>query len=438
MEYKRFEPFESLPDNVENSISIPATLDINNGLNLKSLNWTSIAGDVDIKRDRAENYEDAVLLYDQVRDYKNDYGIDCLCMHCEDMKIIEDDDDHEIKKCGNCNNIAVIKRIGSTSVEGEAFLIGSPFFRSTTLKMRNESSSPSSPSFVMKVMPYLNNMSQVKNENEIKISAMVSNLVLEGISPHFIISLGSSVCEHTEFAPESSLGISAVEYAMRQYLISKFLLLTTTSPPAIVNKRLNLISKQTSTRPLEDFIAESFKLLKLNDHNVNKLADETRQFILNNGVKADLLFLELAWGDLNQFILHYESNLNEQPLTWFWFLQQGCQAIADLQTHLNVIQNDLHLGNVFILFDNSQLYVLIGDFGKSRIIQDDQQWTNDDRKRDLELFIDSLHKRAPTSFKFLNDLFDMLEKQVVEYKGTDNLAATIAKYLNDLLEKFVK
>ena len=74
-------------------------------------------------------------------------------------------------------------------------------------------------------------------------------------------------------------------------------------------------------------------------------------------------------------------------------LFQVFSGINDLQTKLNLVHYDLHLGNILMLFskikDEKYLTCLIHDFGKTEEITN---WTSEYYKEDYIKFIDAFCK----------------------------------------------
>lgn len=98
---------------------------------------------------------------------------------------------------------------------------------------------------------------------------------------------------------------------------------------------------------------------------------------------------ELVWGDLNNFFIKKREEFNfSDPFFWECLLTDIFKAIHDLQTHLNVVHHDLHLGNILVILYEDHINILIHDFGRSYKVTD--RWTRDDRLFDVERVCDSL------------------------------------------------
>lgn len=109
---------------------------------------------------------------------------------------------------------------------------------------------------------------------------------------------------------------------------------------------------------------------KTDEYAIHKyLSDKYPEYFINiYGIKkcpifldekdyvTDIMFMELALGDLKQII---NDGVNERLL--LSYINDIFDSIA-IMAREGIYHNDLHIGNVFI---NKQSYAVIGDFGKS-------------------------------------------------------------------------
>ena len=101
--------------------------------------------------------------------------------------------------------------------------------------------------------------------------------------------------------------------------------------------------------------------------------------------------------DLKQFIEeNLESGTVISDIVWFNIFEQVLNGINDMQK-INIIHNDLHLGNVLLLTKiPDEFTCLIHDFGMSEI---NDNMNKDDRSFDILKFIDTI-----LNYKFGNEM----------------------------------
>ena len=255
-------------------------------------------------------------------------------------------------------DITVEKRIGSNSTCAEVYLVNID-----------------KTQVALKVLPILQKKDEINNIKEIAFATKASSLVLNDKSQFFPIVYGSSICENIKFDDSSSFKEGSENYSVSKIIDSD-----------------NTLTKKEKAR---------LKISKCLEYKKNNLK-----------VNANVLFSELAWGDLLQFIK--ENEVTETMCDNILF--QVFSGINDLQTKLNLVHNDLHLGNILMLFskikDEKYLTCLIHDFGKTEEITN---WTSEYYKEDYIKFIDAFCK---------SDMPDIIKEKL----------SKIEKYLTDYTE----
>lgn len=416
-------------------------------IDVSEIKWDKIAGPVDEKRSRKNRMK---FIIESGKIF-NQLGSECFCPDCkadeksegkycrkergegkEEEKFhhkkgeeiyregTEEGDKEFCCREKDCQKLIISKRIGSASTAAEVVLI-------TPQDAKNKE-----VGFVMKIMPIVLDKSLAENLNEIKIAKLASSaslahlLTAEG-GGHFPIVFDATTCTNTIFSPDSLLGAASQEYNGRQAIIS--LPLTNLMPPKL-SKILSVRSKQLLST--EEFLQAASDLLMASVPEKlakNYTVPELRRIYNNAPQPANLLFSERAWGDLKQ--LFDEQGKNLSPEMWVWIIKEIVEAIAELQNELGVVHRDLHLGNLLVAFDRGRFIVLIHDFGKSEIVE---KWSNDDRKRDLELAISEISKRPELSaFPQVFEPTALLMETIEGYQGTDNLAEKLLEDLQNLL-----
>jgi hypothetical protein len=189
----------------------------------------------------------------------------------------------------------------------------------------------------VKVMPILNKSSFNNNLKEIELAKEVSDLVVNGISPYFPIVYGWEFCDSTLFYNDKESGF----------------------------------------------------------------AKQSRAFQKTKDIQSHLLFSELAFSDLKNYI-HRLSSIELDEV-----ISQVLKAISDLQEHCGIVHNDLHLGNILLLYNPKKygVHILIHDFGRSIKVK---SLSKTQKKRDIIIFLNSL-REAGISDERLESIVDILD-----------------------------
>lgn len=247
-------------------------------------------------------------------------------------------------------SLEIRKRIGSESMEAEVYLISlvfNNFEYNVAAKILIESS----------------DFDRAKNQNEIKIAKLASDLVINGLSHHFLLVYGDTQCDRILLDQKSKLLEPCTKYQLEKQLTLQFL------KPQI--KRFFIQHKLVNEVDLINSAESTFKGFKYQ----------------NTGCRGSILFSELAWGDVTNFFQKDICFANDKLTAYI--IKDTFNAINDLQIHLRVVHNDLHTGNLLIRGikdETNHLYpeVVIHDFGKSEL---KDQLVGDDWSTDFEKFI---------------------------------------------------
>ena len=273
---------------------------------------------------------------------------------------VELSDDHPCPDIGTTREsiIYLDGKIGADSIAAQIFKLGFRDYPDVFV--------------ALKVMPHISHRTHSMNEQEIEVSVAASNLVKEGKSSFFPLVYGRGSCPDIALTPP--------EFGERDPNPGK-------NPQSVVlydrvnNWKVvrNLIDRYT--RP-EDFNAYAELFLLADPFSV--AAHLRRNYvprgsilkeILADPVLADLtsraqgefLVLELAWGEMGKYLEEDPANLKHLS---HMLIATVLQGIIDMQTHLNLVHGDLHLGNVLIqliaLSDDEtdvEPWPLINDFG---------------------------------------------------------------------------
>lgn len=285
-----------------------------------------------------------------------------------------------------CSRLLVLsRRIGSPSADAEVY--------ETVVLPRERSADAADPfaqtttgegvRMAVKVLAFVGDDSAARNNTEMGIAQAASGLVRTGVSPYFPLVYGTTYCDAVAYAPGSLLGAAARDYDLRQQVIEA-------APPA----RRRQVRALVRTAPDLASLSEAMASYGLGDIVEGGL-DPSRP------LPAHLLVSEMAWGDLS-------SVAARVPLTadqWFGIVHGVLSAIGTLQSHLSVVHNDLHFGNVLVAVAATDgddddvisgarcplaLLPLVHDFGRSYKAE---VWMADDRTRDTEKVIEGLLSR---------------------------------------------
>ena len=281
---------------------------------------------------------------------------------------------------GSCT-LEFIKRIGSTSVEGEVYHV----------KLNDQS-------FAFKLLPILKHDDVAKNKNEIRIASLVSETVLAGLSVHFPIVYASGLCANVRYFKGSSFTPKTVIFAIERAL-QKAMILKNKSRL----RRLQL-SLKDQKNPM--VVVETFATQNPEDLSYPNFL----KFLEQENYEGNYLCSQLAWGDLNQYL---QGGYAKTSLSQFDLLIGMIESINDLQRLVRIVHGDLHLGNFLVQLSDGPL-VLMHDFGKSQVVE--KKWTTEDRVVDLEMMLSSLESGAkvlyltPQILKLIAYLLQEIEK----------------------------
>lgn len=268
------------------------------------------------------------------------------------------------------SKINIENRIGMESTMGEVFKIN----------LRNDKSFHF---LAAKILPITKDESYENNEKEIRFAIEASELVLNGESIYFPLVYGFSLCKETYFygvpTNEIKFHLRFYEKSLR-YQKFKFLMDSVESKDFLLNKIIKY--KKNFLEP--EKVNEILKL------NLN----------LPDKVQSHILFSELASFDLNYY-LDNSKILNLEILkslkSLYFLLKDVFIAISDLQIKLNILHNDLHLGNILLIEDKDSEYkykILIHDFGKSRRLRfNGENLDYYDKEHDLFFFISKFEEK---------------------------------------------
>ena len=350
-------------------------------INTSMLSWSKTTGHINTDRRRVFN------LFKNMSENQT-----CICTNIwdgdgdgdGDGDVHENEDEKKIPEY--CKNIKKIKRIGSSSMAAEVYLLNIDGHE-----------------VVGKIMPITSEADEKNNITEIKFAIEASNLVVDKKSQFFPIIYASGHCEDTKFFKGSKFQESSDLYSYRAHIRNQ-----------LPDRRSKLRFMASTRNFTKDQLIETY----------GKTYDQ------NYKISSDILLDELAWGDLNQF-------LETKPITPEMsniIINQVFLAINDVQTKLNAVHNDLHLGNILMLLsktpDNVFLTCLIHDFGKTEKIEN---WNSKNRTEDYIKFIYSLLQNDNISSEIKDKLNNLYNNVVKSYSGGEkNPYEIINTYYNSL------
>lgn len=226
-----------------------------------------------------------------------------------------------INKYSCLQDMKVIRRIGTSSLAGEAYLTEVRGLQTVT-----------------KVLPIVSNKTNADNQNEIEISEYASDQVIRGRVKHFPLVYGNARCLHTYYDRNSIYRVPSYDYQLYKLAIQ------------------NMSSKAMKKRT---------EMLFRNMDTVQRL-----EYLRNQGIKvpedlpipSDILVSEVAWGDLYHFLNKYKLNNKELYKLYMSIIN----VVMDMQ-NLGIQHNDFHSGNILLLSGSKGLLLLAHDFGRSRI-----------------------------------------------------------------------
>jgi serine/threonine protein kinase len=115
---------------------------------------------------------------------------------------------------------------------------------------------------------------------------------------------------------------------------------------------------------------------------------------IDTRVPGGLLYLQLGVGDLKQCIR--SNNFTEEML--MQFRENVIEAIRAMHSK-GIVHNDLHLGNVLVVWVDKGLKAVIHDFDKSDYSTDDDRRSND-MKTFLSHFEEAMESRTKSKLRF--------------------------------------
>ena len=254
-------------------------------------------------------------------------------------------------KPGN-DNLKVVKRIGSQSVNGEVYLLRTP----------------AGKYIVGKIMPIVNEKTESDNKNEIKIALKASSLVHSGSTTHFPLVYGSSICENTMYDRSSNFISNSQDWWLRKQIMQSF----GGKRARIEGVRFN---QQTFGKSFEEKIAYAKQRVPTLD--VSKME-----------LESDVLLSELAWGDLETFLQHNLKNMSDEELYQMYAVI--LDVIMDMQKKLHIVHNDFHSGNMLVVFSDKGVNILAHDFGTA---QEKKEFDTYDSLIDVEKITSKLLER---------------------------------------------
>lgn len=326
------------------------------------------------KNPQSIDLTERVELYDRLNHFMTDDLNLCSCY----SKINIEEQPNEVKSCPLFN---IEKRIGSDSVAGIVYLAkidGIPT--------------------ALKIMPVVDESSKTQNVNEITIAKLVSNLVVQQKSIYFPIVYGSYECKEIVYPPESAFLPQSFKYAINNELNALFERKMAENNLSMNARNKRLFKISIEKRNSEDegkFVAEEYlvKTAEWFNENYRKFGipdgNDITADMINPKLEGHILVSELAQMDLKQFIeQHLDAGEIISDAVWFNIIEQVLNGIDDMQK-LNIIHQDLHLGNVLLLKKNEDIVCLIHDFGQSNMITRDE-WIGEERSFDIKKFISFL------------------------------------------------
>jgi thiamine kinase-like enzyme len=256
-----------------------------------------------------------------------------------------------INFCSIVNNhnkdVQVVKRIGSESSEAEVYHI----------KYKNKDAA-------LKIMPITSDNDIEKNNNEIEIANLASDMVLSNQCENFPLVYGSGRCLNSKFY-NNFWNDKSTDYAcmrkLRNILPAK-------------NKQMDALFRSGQAPKA---IAERFNV----DISLCNNLDTPSNFLISELANMDLI----VWS-------RSVHNVKE----WTSIIIQCLSAILCMREKMKICHNDLHWGNILIKSIGNYDMALIHDFGRSIPIEPDNI------RRDLIQFISSwstYHYKMPKEIK---------------------------------------
>lgn len=276
----------------------------------------------------------------------------------------------------------ILKRIGSDSRDAEVYLVE---FNYKDYKYL----------VAAKLLVETMESDKDKNQTEIEIATLLSDAVMNGLTISFPLVYGVYDCNNIKLSSQGDLYHSCLLRNVNDYLLG-------IGKSRNQVRRFMHINKLKSKPELLEKVAE-FVGNKFVGNNFAKLGDTSSAFasgedscdviLHTDRFKGHVMFSELAWGDLANFLeqCHFDLDCKQKTKMIRYIITGIYKGIRDLQM-FSVVHRDLHLGNVLIKIvkpNNVQYNIipLIHDFGHSVIVT---EWTPEDYTSDFEKITSTL------------------------------------------------
>jgi hypothetical protein len=328
----------------------------------------------------------------RLEQYKTIYNL----IHETDVTICNDGESIYCNK-NKCFKTIVGNRIGSDSSEGLVY----------NITINNIKAA-------IKVMPVLTISDIPKNENEIIIASIVSELVITRKCIFFPIVYKSYECDDIKYSETNNniirmakihgINITSqdyINYLFEQNIISKeqataILLCVKKLSKQSINLELNINEYTTKITNNIQRLLEKYSI-----ENIS-ITSET----LHPRISGHVIISELANADLGMYLFeHMKFQYVIPDKIWFDIIYGILIGILNLQKN-NIIHDDLHQGNILIIIQGNSVLPLIHDFGKSFIIDNpliEKNWIDTDkvflRQKDIIRILEAIKNQC-----FINDL----------------------------------
>ncbi len=275
--------------------------------------------------------------------------------------------------------INIEKRIGSESTMAQVFKIAPEGMDDIFI--------------AAKVLPILSEKSHSNNLKEILFAKTASNLIVTNESIYFPLVYNYSSCKETYFYGVGSSDINKFHDRSKSYQQYEFLLKSSNNDK-MRNEIIRLKRKFLSIESIKEKLLPN---IQLPEH-----------------ISSDILLSEIASCDLFYFLNNINMNIEE----YYYLLKHIFLAIRDLHVKLNIVHNDLHLGNILILDSSvpkNKIIPLIHDFGKSRESNFENLY---DRQHDIFYFLSQLENKfsLPKEIEYhLDSVTDIVNKSTQKY-----------------------
>lgn len=338
-----------------------------------------------------------------------DWTLDSGCKNkdriCIFSKYAEYADNNSIKSC----NVDISKRIGMESTMAEVY------------KVNIKENFP----VAVKILPIINIDSYSNNEKEFRFAIRASELVLAGQSKYFPIVYNLRVnkleaiyllsCKETYFYGSNKPNLKFYEKSLRYQQFQA------------------LLDSQIEQKVIDKIL--SYKKKFLDAEQVINILHKNKDFVnidLSTKVASHLLVSEIACFDLDYYL---DNNILTDK-QFYYLLKDIFLAITDMYVKLNILHNDLHLGNILMIKENSRYIPLIHDFGKSKEITINKNM-KDIMNNDLFYFISKFEEKIKNNENISKILISLDEVVNVALESENNFPIIdIVKYWNNVEDLF--